>query len=806
MNIHVISLLFVLLCGMARGQTLTVTATDTGEPLEFVRIMSAEPKILVYTDELGQANIEAFRGVMAIEMVMIGYQSVTLSYDQLANKSFTAALKPLSISLGQAVVSGTRWNQSSLDQPAMIRSIRTREVILQNPQTAADLLGANGDVFIQKSQQGGGSPMIRGFATNRLLYSIDGIRMNTAIFRGGNIQNVISLDPFTIENTEVLFGPGSVLYGSDAVGGVMAFTTLRPRFSSSDEIKTSGKAVVRYASANGEQTAHFSVNAGSRRWAALTSFTTSNYGDLRMGRHGPADYLRLWSVSRIDSVDRVVANTDPLVQAPTGYEQLNLMQKIRFAPGGVHGKLNFDYAFHYSTTTDNPRYDRLIELRNGVPREAEWYYGPQVWMMNSLSIDCAASNRAFDKLRVRLAHQQFEESRVSRRFNSINRNIQVEEVTAWSANFDFMKSFHHGIQLTYGAEGVLNQVVSNAEQENLDTGLRSDAASRYPQADWLSWGFYATGTKKFEHGLTLQAGVRYNTFAIDANFSGNSEFYPLPALTTAFQASALTGNLGLVYSANDRRTVSFNLASGFRAPNVDDIGKFFDSAPGIVVVPNPTLKAERAYNAEIGYAQIFGESIKLDFAAYYTLLDDALVRRPFALNGQDSIIYLDQLSEVQAIQNGALATVYGMQAGIEVKLGRGWNFSTKINWQRGDEELDDGTTSASRHAAPWFGLTRLDYEMGKLNLQLNARYSGGVNPDRMPFEERAKPHLYLSNADGELYAPGWYTLNFRALVKLNEFFQVTAGVENITDRRYMPYSSGLVASGRNVVMAVRMNF
>lgn len=806
MNKHVLNLLFVLLCGMAAGQTLTVTDTNSGEPLEFVRVMSGEPKILVYTDELGQANIEAFRGALAIEMAMIGYQSVTLSYDQLANKSFKLALKPLSISLGQAVVSGTRWNQSSLEQPAMIRSIRTREVVLQNPQTAADLLGANGDVFIQKSQQGGGSPMIRGFATNRLLYSVDGIRMNTAIFRGGNIQNVISLDPFAIENTEVLFGPGSVLYGSDAVGGVMAFTTLRPRFSSTDEIKTGGKAVLRYASANGEQTAHFSVNAGGRRWAALTSFTSSSYGDLRMGRHGPDAYLRLWNVSRIDSVDRVVANPDPLVQTPTGYEQMNLMQKIRFAPGGVHGKLNFDYAFHYSTATDNPRYDRLIELRNGAPREAEWYYGPQVWLMNSLSAEYTANNRAFDKLRVRLAHQQFEESRVSRRFNSVNRSIQEEEVTAWSANFDFLKNFGHGVQLTYGGEGVLNQVVSGAEQENINTSVRSDAASRYPQADWLSWGFYATGVKKFDTGLTLQTGVRYNTFAMDADFRGNADFYPLPALTTEFQASAITGNLGLVYSANDRRTVSFNLASGFRAPNVDDIGKFFDSAPGIVVVPNPDLKAERAYNAEVGFAQIIGESVKLDFAAYYTLLEDALVRRPFALNDQDSIVYLDQLSEVQAIQNGARAIVYGMQASVEVKLGRGWSFSSKINWQRGDEELDDGSSSASRHAAPVFGLTRLDYEMGKLNLQLNARYSGRVGADRMPFEERAKPHLYLSNAQGELYAPAWYTLNFRALVKLNELFHVTAGVENITDRRYMPYSSGLVAAGRNVVLAVRVNF
>ena len=107
--------------------------------------------------------------------------------------------------------------------PKKITPIPKAEVEFQNPQTAADLLGISGKVYVQKSQQGGGSPMIRGFATNRLLYSVDGVRMNTAIFRGGNIQNVINLDPFAISSTEVLFGPASVIYGSDAIGGVMSF-------------------------------------------------------------------------------------------------------------------------------------------------------------------------------------------------------------------------------------------------------------------------------------------------------------------------------------------------------------------------------------------------------------------------------------------------------------------------------------------------------------------------------------------------------------------------------------------------------
>ena len=159
--------------------------------------------------------------------------------------------------LKEVVLTPNRWKQTANEVPQKVTVINSSAVALQNPQTAADLLTISGKVFMQKSQQGGGSPMIRGFATNRLLYSIDGVRMNTAIFRGGNIQNVISLDGFVIDKTEIVFGPGSVMYGSDAIGGVMSFQTLTPRFSLEDKTRVSGSAVSRISSANEEKTAHF---------------------------------------------------------------------------------------------------------------------------------------------------------------------------------------------------------------------------------------------------------------------------------------------------------------------------------------------------------------------------------------------------------------------------------------------------------------------------------------------------------------------------------------------------------------------
>jgi len=119
-------------------------------------------------------------------------------------------LKPKVESLNQIVISASKFEQSKRDIPQTIVSMSAKEIALANPQTSADLLENTGHIYIQKSQLGGGSPMIRGFSTNRLLISVDGVRMNNAIFRGGNLQNIISIDPFAIQSTEVTLGAGSV--------------------------------------------------------------------------------------------------------------------------------------------------------------------------------------------------------------------------------------------------------------------------------------------------------------------------------------------------------------------------------------------------------------------------------------------------------------------------------------------------------------------------------------------------------------------------------------------------------------------
>ena len=704
------------------------------------------------------------------------------------------------------VFSASRWCQDNESQPVKITRLSFEESNAFNPQTAADMLGLTGEVFIQKSQYGGGSPMIRGFATNRLLYSIDGVRMNSAIFRAGNIQNVISLDPFAIEETEVLFGPGAVSYGSDAIGGAMVFKTLQPRLATGERPVAYGSATVRTATASNELTAHVHAGVGWKRWALLTCFTTSSFDDLEQGLHGPEEYIMPYIVvpginADGELEDRVVANGDKRRQSPSGYKQHNFMQKVRYAPTA---EWNLEYAFHFSETSEYARYDRHQRMRGGLPRYAEWNYGPQRWMMNHLRVEHAGGGAVYDSLRVNLALQRFEESRISRDLNKPTRETQSEKVDAWSANVDFLKELSYDMTLFYGAEYVQNNVRSKGVATDVLTGADEPMAARYPKARWYSAGVYAQAEWYITNRLNVAAGVRYNHYGIDNDFSTAGYNVPFAPKQSA-SAGSVSGNFGINWRPVAGWLFRVNYARGFRAPNVDDMGKLFDSVDGCVTVPNPSLKPEYADNFEIGIAKRFGSFLTADVTAYYTHLDNAIVRRDYTFDGSSTMEYGGEECRVQALQNAAVANVWGVQAALDARFAKWFYANASLNWQRGREELDNGEKSPSRHAAPLFGRVAVGYKCDRLTVEAFTAFQAECSADDMPEEEKGKTEFYALDKEGNAYSPGWITLNLRASYRFAKGLSVNATFENITDRRYRPYSCGISAPGRNMTVSVTYN-
>ena len=659
----------------------------------------------------------------------------------------------------------------------------------------------SGQVFIQKSQLGGGSPLIRGFSTNRLLLSVDNVRMNNAIFRGGNVQNVISIDPFAIQNTEIILGAGSVIYGSDAIGGVMNFYTRKPRLSDSDSLFFKGNAILRYSSASKEKTEHLDFNFGFKKWAFLTSVSFTDFEDLKMGKNGPDDYLRHEYVKTINGQDILMQNENSRIQKSTGYNQINFLEKIHYKASET---LSFDLGLHYSATSDYPRYDRLLRYNEDELKSAEWFYGPQRWFLGNFQITKYSSNsNLYDKIKATAAFQNFQESRNDRDLYSEIRSTREENVDAISANLDFEKSLSETTKLFYGAEYIYNTIGSKGSEENIIDNTKQQIASRYPNGStWQSLAAYLSYKFKPNKKFTLQSGIRYNAIFINADLKDNNMFLNLPFSDANIKTGALTGTAGISWAPNKTLQWKFNASTAFRAPNIDDIGKIFDSEPGSVVVPNANLKPEYAYSGELGLTLNFNETVIIDLATYYTYLDNALVRRDFNINGETEIVYDGELSNVQAIQNASKAWIYGFEAGIKINFSEYFKLRSQYSVVDGTEK-DEGIEVPIRHVAPSFGNTHFIWEMNKVRLDAYLDYNAKLSFNQLAPSEIEKTYIYAKDKNGNPYAPSWYTINFRSQYQINKEASIIATIENITNQRYRPYSSGLSAPGINFILTLK---
>jgi len=792
-----ISLFFTLFSAALFAQKITIVSSGSNEPISGVAIFNQDKSKTAISDLDGVASLDDFSDDDIITFKHIAYQLVSLKKGDISN---VLRLVPNAQDLEEVVISASKFEQSKKEVPQKIVSIKSEDILFQNPQTSADLLENSGQVFVQKSQLGGGSPMIRGFSTNRLMISVDGVRMNNAIFRGGNLQNVISIDPFSVQNTEVILGAGSVIYGSDAIGGVMNFYTHKPQLSTTDSLQVKTNLLARYATANKEKTGHVDVNLGFKKWAFYTSVSYTDFEDLKMGKYGPDEYLRPEYVITQNGVDQVVQNDDPRLQRFTGYNQINLLQNIHYK---ADDRLSFDLGLHYSTTSDYPRYDRLIRYSNGQLRSAEWYYGPQRWFLGNFQLTKLSSNsNLYDKIKFTTAYQNFQESRIDRGFESETRRIREENVDAISANLDLEKSVSDKSKIFYGFEYIYNRVGSNGKEENIVDGTSQTTASRYPDgSSWQSIAAYLSYKHKPNKKFTFQGGARYNHIIIKADLTENNAFYNFPFSDADLNTGALTGTAGLSWEVNKIMEWKLNATTAFRAPNIDDVGKVFDSEPGSVVVPNADLKPEYAYGGELALALNFNNIVKLDLATYYTYLHNALVRRDFTINGESEIIYDGELSNVQAIQNASKAWIYGFEIGAEVNLSKQLQFTSQYSIVGGTEEDDAGEEVPVRHVAPAFGNAHLIWKKDKLKFDGYVNFNGELSNDEL--SPSVAGYLFAEDENGDPYSPSWYTLNLRSQYIVNTSTTLSATLENITNQRYRTYSSGITAPGMNLIVALK---
>jgi hemoglobin/transferrin/lactoferrin receptor protein len=316
--------------------------------------------------------------------------------------------------------------------------------------------------------------------------------------------------------------------------------------------------------------------------------------------------------------------------------------------------------------------------------------------------------------------------------------------------------------------------------------------------NWLA--VYATNQWSLAERWILNGGARLNQVGLKSMFV-SKEFYPFPFDNAAQSTTALTGNMGLVWLPTRQAKFSLLSSTGFRAPNVDDMGKVFDSQPGLLVVPNPDLKPEYSYNLEFSAEKRIGKVLKLNGTVFNSWLRDALVLAPYTLNGQSSIQFEGQTSIITANQNQQKAYVRGINLEANAYLSGGWRLQGTYTNTIGCIVEENGTTSPLDHIPPVYGKLSAQWKYKHLQTEFFSLYNGW---------KRIKDYR-LNAEDNESGAtpegmPAWYTLNLRTSYALNKYLMVQVAAENLLDTNYRTFASGVSAPSRNFIIAIRGSF
>ncbi len=823
-------LLPMVLCfAFAKAQNITVRDNTSRDLLPNVVIKDKNGKTVV-TNGAGNASISELEKSDSLQIWSVSYHSKKF---MAVEADMNLTLNSKLFQLDEIVFSANKKEESAMDVPYNITIIKQKEIEFANQPTTADMLQNTGQVFIQKSQLGGGSAIMRGFEANKVLIVVDGVRMNNAIYRGGHLQDLITLDPNMLDRAEVIFGPSSTIYGSDALGGVMHFYTKAPQFTTTDKLLIKGNAAMRYSSAMEEQTGHVDINIGAKKFASMTNITFSDYNDLKSGTTKLAGSPNSWDCNYyIDQYtnangvrrDTMLMNSNNNVMRRSGYSQFDIMQRFSFKASEF---LTFGLNLQLSQSTNINRYDRLTEtttstisvatgstdaggsqiyVRANKLRFAEWYYGPQKRALMALSANYSKKTAISDHIHIIAAYQKIEQDRISRNFQNNFKTYQWEDVSVISLNADGFKKIKERHELRYGVETTMNTVTSRAELRNVIADTAGKAQTRYGDDGnkMNTSGVYVSHSYEVNNNFVINDGLRFTANSLEANFK-DTTFYKFPYTKASQRNNSLTGCLGLTWREKDNYKVSLLANTGFRTPNIDDMAKVFNSNANILVVPNPDLKPEYATNFEMCFSKIIEKSYRFDITAYYTLLENAIVQADFKFNGADSAMFNGSNKKTQAMQNKDRAYIYGVTGGVQFDFNQNVSFRSTISYVYGRyADVKKDTVLPLDHIPPVFGQTSLFIKQSKTDGEFFIRYQGKkVTADYSPSGE---DNAQYSADRIKGYMPAWFTVNVRAGYNFNNNIRINIACENITDNRYRVFSSGINAPGRNFIVSLRAKF
>jgi len=818
-------LFFFLVTGFCFSQKIKIIDKHTGKSIRNVTVYNEESTINLSSDNEGFVDVSVFKKNENILFSHISYEPQKIKKTILQKQKMVVFLNKQSAQLDEIVLSVFKKSEKTNRIAEQIAVVSSKEIQKISPQTSADLLATIPGIKVQKSQFGGGSPVIRGMESNRVLLVVDGVRMNNAIYRKGHLQSSISVAPNMLDKTEVVFGPSSVLYGSDALGGVIHYYTKTPKLSAEEEVKS--QFFSRFSSVNQEITSHVSAELRFSNWASLTSISFSDFGDLQSGSrrsHGFKNWGKVfyYSENRYGNyTENPTVNPRPEVLKNTGYHQTDFLQKF-FIPLSKNTDLKIN--LQYSTSSNIPRFDRLIEFKNNSLKFAEWNYGPQNRFLLSSQFLIHPNKKWLESGSITGAYQQIKESRIQRKFGSLDRSFREELVNVFSVNGDFSVSLTQDKKrvLSYGFEFTYNDVtsksfgktlvVSNGQINGSSSGFK--VQSRYPDggSNYLSSSAYIAYRQDLNSKTTLNTGLRFTNTTLHALWLDQT-FIHLPETNITAVNSAVTATIGYVYRPGKNWQLNSVVSSGFRSPNIDDIGRVREKS-GNISVPNIHVNPEFAYNVEIGLQKYFNDKkFRVGANVYYSLLDN-YIQRDFVYNtdGSKKQVQFDgEFGNAITNQNKGTAYVFGYTLSYLGKISSTINSSGFITYTKG-RTYD--TKEPMSSIPPLFGRVEINYKKDKIEFGAALKFNSKKDIEDFNITEGIDNHdltpIVDPNAilDSDKYygSPSWMTIGLTSNYLLSDTFSIQARLDNIFDEHYIEFASGISAPGRNASISFVANF
>jgi hemoglobin/transferrin/lactoferrin receptor protein len=728
-----------------------VVSEVTGLPIQGARVDVVNSPLSTATGEDGRFSLDRIPSTAsAIRAIAERYEPTVIRIAQGRDdvSLLQVRLRPQLRFDQSVVVAANREEAERVSVPRSVSVLTGAEIARMMPRTTPEALMDLPGVLVQKTNHGGGSPYIRGLVGNHVLVLVDGIRLNNATFRYGPNQYLATIDPGQIERIEVVHGSGSVLFGSDAVGGVINIVTKRPALSSSG-FRLSGGASGKLVSSSMERSGRFEVTASGARAAVMGGVSLRDYGDLRAG-----------------------GNLG--IEAPSGYGEFNgdARALIRFSPAQTL-ELGVQQVYQH----DVPRFDQVAQ--RGFAR---YSFDPQIRRLGFGRWQHSGSGRWLQTLTASLSYHQSVERRERQQRGSPTQITEQDDSGVAGASVEVRSTPAAFWSIVSGIDYTHDNIGSWRRDVDMTSGSVVDKRGLYPDGATASSAAVFTHSSARLGRTIIDAGIRFSQYSVSATdrLFGSLNITP----------RAWVGSVAAMHEIGSGVSLVGSISQAFRAPNVDDVSTLgaFDFG---VEVPSTEIAPETSVAYEAGI-RVLRPAVSGSLVAYRTNLSDLIDRVRSDFQGLE--IFEGQ--RVYRRANVGRAHVYGFEADARWDIAARLGVVGNLTYTYGQQET---TGQPMRRIPPLNGLVGGRW-LSSSQVWAEGSVRFAAKQDRLASGD-LDDHRIPSGG-----TPGWIVVNASAGFPLLDSLDLVGGFYNIFDEAYRIHGSGIDGYGRSVWVGTHLRF